>query len=233
VAIDETAAEFWITVTRHDPTHRPVRSNDRANRSTPCYARSMTAALKIPIRMIVAEFLAWNPPGAQTWQLIDGEPQAMAPATRTHGAIQGELSRRIGNHLENRGGACSLIVIPGVIPHVQSDTNMRVPDLAVTCSAYQTEEAALTDPVLLIEILSPSNPAETWANVWAYTTIPSVQEILVVRTATIGADLLRRNPDATWPKQPLSIADGDLVLDSIGFRVALADIYRTTRLAAR
>ncbi len=192
----------------------------------------MTAALKIPVRMTVTEFLAWNPPGGQTWQLVDGEPQAMAPANRTHGAIQSVLSSLIDRHLTERGSHCSVITTPGVIPHVQSDTNIRVPDLAVTCSSYETEETALTDPVLLVEILSPSNQAETWANVWAYTTIPSVHEILVVETATIGAELLRRNPDGTWPKQPVRIeAGGEVTLESIAFQVPLAVLYRTTRLA--
>ncbi len=193
----------------------------------------MTAALKIPVRMTVAEFLAWNPPGGQAWQLVDGDPQAMALANRTHGAIQAELGSLIVNHLSEQGGPCTLVVAPGVIPHVQSDTNIRIPDLAVTCSGYETEEAALTDPVLLIEILSPGNQAETWANVWAYTTIPSVREILVVRTASIGAELLRREPDGTWPKRPALIEDGALALESIGFRVTLPAIYRTTRLARR
>ena len=94
----------------------------------------------------------------------------MALANRTHGAIQAELGSLIVNHLSKQGGPCTLVVAPGVIPHVQSDTNIRIPDLAVTCSGYDPEEAALTDPVLLIEILSPGNQAETWANVWAYTT---------------------------------------------------------------
>ena len=181
--------------------------------------------------MTVNEFLAWNPPGGQVWQLVDGEPQAMAPANRTHGAIQGELGRLIGNHLRDTASPCSLIVTPGVIPHVQSDTNMRVPDLAVTCSGYHSEETALADPVLLIEILSPSNQAETWANVWAYTTIPSVREILIVKAASIGAELLRRNTDGTWPQRPATIESGELTLDSIGFRVGLAALYRTTRLS--
>ena len=181
--------------------------------------------------MTVPEFLAWNPPGGQIWQLVDGEPQAMAPPNRTHGAIQSELGSLIRNHLAERSSPCSVIVTLGVIPRVQTDTNMRVPDLAVTCSSYEAEEAALTDPVLVIEILSPSNQAETWSNVWAYTTIPSVREILVVRTATIGAELLRRNPDGTWPKRPAIIEEGELVLDSIGLRTPLTAVYRTTRLA--
>jgi Uma2 family endonuclease len=191
----------------------------------------MTAALKIPVHMTVAEFLAWEPPGGQIWQLVDGEPQAMAPASRTHGAIQSVLSSLIDRHLMDRGSSCSVITAPGVIPHVQSDSNMRVPALAVTCASYETEETALTDPVLVVEILSPSNQAETWANVWAYTTIPSTHEILIVKTASIGAELLRRNSDGSWPKQPMRIEAGDLTLETIGLKVPLTALYRTTRLA--
>jgi hypothetical protein len=60
---------------------------------------------------------------------------------------------------------------------------------------------------------------------------PSVREILVVKTGAIGADLLRRNEDGSWPSPPVAIEDGDLTLDSIGFRVRLIAAYRTTRLA--
>ncbi|WP_034999165.1 Uma2 family endonuclease [Beijerinckia mobilis] len=191
----------------------------------------MNALPKIPYHMTVAEFLAWDAPAPLLWQLVDGEPQAMAPASRTHGAIQGELCSLIRNHLDQRDSSCSVIITPGVIPHVQSETNFRIPDLAVTCAPYETEESALTDPVLVIEILSPSNQAETWANVWTYTTIPSVMEILVVRTAVIGAELLRRGPDGSWPNKPQVLErSGMLSLESIGFQVPLAALYRTTRL---
>ena len=194
----------------------------------------MSALPKIPTRMTVAEFFAWNPPSPLLWQLVDGEPQAMAPPSITHGAIQSELNRLVANYLAERSGACRVITTPGVIPHVQSETNVRIPDLAVTCSSYDADESALASPVLLIEILSPSNQAETWANVWAYTTIPSVREILILRTATIGAELLRRTKDGSWPSQPEPLAAGDeLTLESIGFRFPLAAAYRTTRLAAR
>lgn len=193
----------------------------------------MSALPKIPVRMTVAEFFAWNPPSPQLWQLVDGEPQAMAPASITHGAIQNELGSLIRNHLADRASPCRVVTMPGVIPHVQSETNVRIPDLAVTCSGYDAEESALANPVLLIEILSPSNQAETWANVWAYTTIPSVCEILVLKTASIGAELLRRNQDGSWPSQPLSVDTGDLTLESVGFSAPLAAAYRTTRLAAK
>ena len=190
----------------------------------------MVAVARIPVRMSVEEFLDWEPGDGQMWQLVDGEPQAMSPTKRTHGALQNELGSLIRNHLLAEGGTCSVIVAPGIIPRVQASHNFRIPDLAVTCTDYEVEEAALTDPVLVIEILSPSNQAETWANVWTYTTIPSVQEILVLRSITIRAELLRRREDGSWPQEPETITDGNLILESIGFRVPLTEIYRTTRL---
>jgi Uma2 family endonuclease len=190
----------------------------------------MTALPKIPVPMTVAEFLAWTPPTGQLWQLVDGEPQAMAPASRTHGAIQSELARLIGNALAERASPCTVITTPGVIPRVRPETNFRIPDLAVTGTAYDEEEQALANPVLVVEILSPSNQAETWTNVWAYTTIPSIKEILVVNSAKIGAELLRRAEDGSWPPGPLSIETGELTLESIGFSMPLAAAYRTTRL---
>ena len=190
----------------------------------------MVALSKMPAEMSVGEFLAWQPGDGRAWQLVDGEPQAMAPASRTHGTLQAELARLIGNHLVEQGSPCTVVTEPGVVPHVQASHNVRIPDLAVTCSDYDTEEAAVADPVLVIEFLSPSNQAETWANVWAYTTIPSVREILVVRTASVGADLLRRAADGSWPREPDYVRDGDLVLESVGFRTALGGLYRRTRL---
>ena len=154
----------------------------------------------------------------------------MAPPNRTHGTLQGELGRLIGNHLQDKASPCTLVVTPGVVPYVQAAHNMRVPDLAVTCSDYDVEETGLTDPVLIVEILSPSNQTETWANVWAYTTIPNVWEILILRTTAVGADLLRRGPDGTWPREPDIIAENGLVLESIGLRTPLAGLYRSTRL---
>jgi hypothetical protein len=53
-----------------------------------------------------------------------------------------------------------------------------------------------------------------------------------VRTAFHGADVLRRRADGNWPDRALEIRSGDLTFDSIGLRLPLAALYRTTRLAA-
>jgi Uma2 family endonuclease len=192
----------------------------------------MVALSRIPAFMTADEFLAWNPPGTERWQLLDGEPCAMAPASRTHGTLQAELTGLIRAHLLERARPCSVVIAPGIVPRVRSELNVRIPDLAVTCSGYEQEETTLEEPVLIAEILSPSNKAETWANVWTYVTIPSVQEILVLDSTKIGAELLRRLPDGSWPEQSQAIgADEALTLQSIGFSCPLRAVYRATRLA--
>jgi Uma2 family endonuclease len=191
----------------------------------------VSSALKPPDVMNVAEFLAWDAPGPGRWQLVDGEPIAMAPASRTHGALQLELGRVIGNHLLASDRPCTVVAAPGIIPRVRANENFRIPELAVTCTRYETEEYDVANPVLIVEVLSPSNRAETWRNVWSYTTIPSLQEILLLSSTATRADLLRRESDGNWPATATVIEDGDLILDSIGLTVPLADIYRTTRLS--
>jgi Uma2 family endonuclease len=184
-----------------------------------------------PARMTMAEFLSWDAPDAPC-QLIDGEPVAMAPATETHAALQGEIGALIRNHLIDRGGKCRLLSQPGIVPRIRSDRNFRIPDLGVTC-APPADGLMVPDPVLLIEILSPRNEADTRANIWAYTTIPSVQEILAVHSTRIEAELLRRGPDGNWPGEPQIVTGAQtLTLASVGFATPLAALYRTTALAS-
>ena len=82
----------------------------------------------------------------------------------------------------------------------------------------------------MVEILSPTNKTETWTNVWAYTTIPTVKETLILHSVRIRAELLRRDDQNQWPERPLVNEDGALELASIGFSVPLRSVYRGTRL---
>jgi Uma2 family endonuclease len=152
----------------------------------------------------------------------------MAPASPRHGAIQNEAGRLIGNHLAESRPACRVITEPGIQPKVRANLNVRVPDRAVTSAEWDPDERLLQKPSVVVEILSPSNKADTWANVWSYVTIPSVVDILVLHTAQVRADLLRRGADGTWPDNPVSLKLGDAVtLESIDFTAPLAAFYRT------
>ena len=191
----------------------------------------MALAWNLPDLMTVAEFLKWDSPSGYLWQLVDGVAVAMAPPVPLHGAIQNETGSLIRNHLVERGGRCTAITTPGVIPPFQSERNFMVPDLAVTCSAADMAGKALHEPILLIEILSPSNHAETWRNDWAYMTIPTLREILVIRTASVGVDLLRREDDGKWPDRPLAITTGAFSLTSVDLSLPVAALYRGTGMA--
>ncbi|MGH7153142.1 MAG: Uma2 family endonuclease [Acetobacteraceae bacterium] len=180
--------------------------------------------------MTVAEFLDWDSgdrSGAR-WQLRDGEPMMMAPASWS---ILIEVGHLLTSHFRTQGSRCRAVAEPGVIPRVRAAENWLIPDIGVTCTPPSGAKM-LTDPIVLIEILSPSNEAETRANVWAYTTIPTVAEIVLLRSTSVQAEVLRRQPDGSWPAEAEIIAgDGALRLDSIGFAEPLRSAYRTSGLS--
>lgn len=184
-----------------------------------------------PSRMTIEEFLDWPGDGSGSkFELVDGEPRAMAPASVSHGIIQANLAGILRSHLI--GSRCYVVVEPGIIPRVRSEANMRVPDLAVSCEMDDRGLRALTEPTLVVEILSPSNESETRENVWAYTTIPSVREILLIRSTRVAAELIRRSADGSWPSNPQQIeTDTALFLESLNFSCPLAAIYENTHLA--
>lgn len=192
----------------------------------------MSAATKLPDAMTASEFMDWTAPdGSDRWELVDGTPRAMAPASPRHGAIQSEATILLGSHLADRRPECRVVIEPGVRPRVDAAHNVRVPDLAVTCAPWEQDDRVLAAPLLLVEILSPSNKADTWTNVWAYTSILSVVEILVLHTAEMRGELLRRQDDGAWPEDPVQLLAGDeLHLASIGFVAGLAGFYRTSGL---
>jgi hypothetical protein len=68
--------------------------------------------------------------------------------------------------------------------------------------------------------------------VWAYTSIPSVQEVLLLGSTSISAELLTRGADGNWPKSPLLLGPGDQVrLSSLGFEAPLCAFYTATSLS--
>jgi hypothetical protein len=163
--------------------------------------------VKIPVQMSVAEFLTWDP---QDGQLI-------------------------ANHLATRGSSCSVVTASGIAPHVSAGFNFRIPDLTVTCSDYPTEKQTLTEPVLVVKILSPATrPKPGRMSGPMRRSRACKRSLCCMHTASIAAAPLRRRPDGTWVQEPESITgEGRLLLESVGFEAALAALYRTTRLAGR
>jgi hypothetical protein len=53
-----------------------------------------------------------------------------------------------------------------------------------------------------------------------------VREILVLHGQMMRAELLRRGGDGTWPQEPAQVTEGELALESIGFRASFPALYR-------
>ena len=188
----------------------------------------MSQALRRPL-LTVDEFQNWEPPPGMEhlrWELVDGEPVAMAPPGLNHGAIQNQAGMLLGLHLRANRPSCRVITTPGVIPQLRARFNERIPDLGISCGPF-SDGRALADPVLLVEILSPSNEAKTRANAWAYATIPSVQEVLILSSTAIRAEILRREEETP----EIIVGTETLRLGSIGYAGSLAEFYATTDLA--
>jgi Uma2 family endonuclease len=191
----------------------------------------MTALSKTPARMTSDAFLAWV--GNGRYQLVDGYVEAMAPASTTHGRIQANLAFVIEGHLRRKKGSCWVAVEPGVQPQLKAKSNVRVPDLGVTCKPNVANQQTLPDPLLLIEILSPSNGKDAESNIFAYTTISSAQELVIVHSEAVKVEVFRRGPDGHWLFEPeMTEGTGTVTFASIGAAFPIADIYAGTHLVA-
>jgi Uma2 family endonuclease len=151
----------------------------------------------LPTGLTVDEFLEWASMAEGRYELVDGNVRAMAPASGTHGLIQTELTFLIRQHLKSTRSRCRLVSEPGIATRIRASKNYRIPELGVTCNPIVAGQNMITDPVLLIEVLSPGNESDTWSNIWAYTAIPSVREILVLESTQVEGWLLRRDAETT------------------------------------
>jgi Uma2 family endonuclease len=191
---------------------------------------SMSAALR-PLpptpRLSAAEFLSWpEDPAGLRWQLVDGEPICMAPPSGTHGRVQGESGALIHNALRAKSSPCQVVMGAGIQPRVEAKWNVRIPDFLVDCDPPDPKQHLIPNPVLIVEILSPGNERLTRSNVWAYRTIPSVQDILLLYGWRVEAELLRRDADGGWPDSPAKLGAADrLILPALGLDIGLADAY--------
>ena len=177
-------------------------------------------------------FLLWSGDGrSKRYQLVDGEVRAKPPASATHGLIRLALGSTIRNHLVATASRCRVISEVAVRPTLQGSVNIRIPDLGVTCGTIMPDQVVVDDPILLAEILSASTKAQTWSNVWAFSTIPSLREILIVHVTLVAAQILRRSADGSWPDRPEPVGPDEVLrLQSIGLACPLNDLYADTHL---
>ena len=194
----------------------------------------MTSAVrKLPAFMTVEEFIAWPGDGTGTrYELVDGVLRAKAPASDAHNTIVSNIVGILLDLVARHRPGCRVVTTPGIQPRVTADWNFRIPDVGITCAPNVPDAIMTPEPVLLVEVLSPSNLADTRENVRAYATLPSVTEILVMHSTRVRAELLRRDGEGAWPLGPVMVEAGSRVeLATLGAGFVIDAAFAGTHLA--
>ena len=107
-----------------------------------------------------ADYLTWE--REERAELLDGEVILMAPPSRVHQEISGELFRQLANFLE--GKKCRVYAAPFAVRLFERDgdppeevNTVVEPDLSVVCDREKLDKRGCKGaPDFIIEILSPS-----------------------------------------------------------------------------
>ena len=172
-----------------------------------------------------AEYLALERAAETKSEYRYGQIYAMTCVSREHNLIAGNLFRELSVQL--RKGDCETYV---------SDIRVRVnrtglytyPDVVVACGPILFEDGhvdTLLNPVVIIEVLSPSTEAYDRGEKFAhYRRLDSLQEYVLVSQDRVRIERYVRQGEQ-WVLSERSAADDVLEIAAIGCRVSLADIY--------
>jgi Uma2 family endonuclease len=184
--------------------------------------------------MSVAEFLSWSGAGhVGKLELVDGVVRAMAPASATHAIIQLNIAATIRDHLRARNSPCRAGTEAPVLPPPGFRSNVRAPDIVVTCAPI-TDSGVFEEPVLIVEVISPGNETQTWETIRTLSGLASLEEILVVQSTRVEARVFRRRADGTWPAiDEVATLGGRAFarIEALDFNLDMATIYEGTHLA--
>ena len=179
--------------------------------------------------MTLDDFLRWDDGTETHYELIGGFVVAMAPPAEAHRILAMRLGSRIDAALSNRR-PCNAQIEAGVIRPDRADTYFEA-DIAATCAANQPGRQAVSDPFLIVEILSPSSDRhDRRVKLPVYRQIETVQEILLIASDERYAELHRRS-GAQWVTEILRGGESMLRLVSVGIEVPISELYEGIALA--
>ena len=174
-------------------------------------------------KQTLAQYLAWESEQSERNEFWRGEIFAMVGGRRGHGRVIANLMRHLGNHLD-------------ATPCQAFSENMKVqvrddavlyPDVFVTCDReFSAAQAVFTAPILIIEILSPSTQRYDRSEKFAiYRQLASLREYGLIDPDTRRVEVVRLGADGLWDFLDMS-EQAHIELTSIGFRIALSDLFK-------
>lgn len=180
-------------------------------------------------RMRPAEFLTWCLHQDEHYELVDGRPRMMTGATQRHDRVVVNAIVALGTKL--RGGPCRPTTDDVAV--VARNENVRRPDVSVTCEPFEPGSTKNDDPVLVLEVLSPSTArVDQFEKLEEYKQLESLAYILFVEAARPHVVVYVRQPDKSWAH--LSHLGLDTVIDlpALSCTLSLAALYEDVPLAA-
>lgn len=151
--------------------------------------------------MTAQDFLVWEAGQPQRHEFVGGEVFAMAGAEDRHVTVALNLAIALRQHLA--GSPCRTYMSDMKL-HVAARNCYFYPDVLVTCSTVDHASPLVkSEPILLIEVLSPTTAAYGRGDKFAhYRSIASLSEYVLVDIDSRRADVYRKGADGLWVLHP-------------------------------
>jgi Uma2 family endonuclease len=173
--------------------------------------------------MSAAEFLAWEETQPTRHEFVRGEVFAMVGVVDRHNTVSLNLAIALRQHL--RGSPCRVYAID-VKLRVEAADCYFYPDVMVTCSGADLGDRTIKrEPVLVVEVLSPSTAAFDRGDKFAdYRALPSLREYLLIDVDRQRCELYRLGSDGLWVLHP-GLDGAGAELTSVGLTIRGEDLW--------
>jgi Uma2 family endonuclease len=174
------------------------------------------------------EFRAWHERQPEVWEFIHGVSKLTTPGSKAHTLIKSNAGRLLGNALDRTG--CRALVDGAT---VEVDGSSLIPDVVVTCSPLDFTTPRVAEPIIIVEVLSPSNQGDdTGRKLALYLKIPSLRHFLVIEQERRQIVHHERRDDLGGAFLTNIAPPDPLRLDPPGIEITLAALYEGVPLAA-
>ncbi len=173
-------------------------------------------------RMTVAEFLAWEERQPERHEFYAGETFAMVGGTARHNRVILNLANRISDHLD--GTPCQVFAEN---MKAQLADGVLYPDVMVTCGhAEAGDEQTITDPKLIIEVLSPSTKGYDKRDKFIlYRTLTSLREYFLIDPVKRQVEVFTIADAGAWLLTDQTTAV-ELILTSIDCKLPMELVFK-------
>lgn len=97
-------------------------------------------------------------PDGERAELVNGTVYSMAPPSRKHQRIVGELYRIIANYIKGKNGSCEIYPAPFAVFLNQDNKTYVEPDISVICDKDRLSDRGCEGaPDWIIEVVSPGS----------------------------------------------------------------------------